>query len=157
MPEPQCHTLVTSHVMLTTVMLMSSCVGAGLQLLVSASNSAHYLYNAGTPQAGPQACFTGHRTGSFFVRTAFSPEGDHVLSGCTDGQPCIWPVSLSGSEQQGRTWTLISVGAWPMHVMTPLSLRPQIIAWGRACNELQGGPMLRVCSSCSLLACRQAI
>ena len=65
---------------------------AGTKLLVSASNSVHYLYNVAAPHAGPQACFTGHTTDSFYVKTAFSPDGDHVLSGSSDGHACIWPV-----------------------------------------------------------------
>ena len=65
---------------------------AGTKLLVSASNSVHYLYNVAAPHAGPQACFTGHTTDSFYIKTAFSPDGDHVLSGSSDGHACIWPV-----------------------------------------------------------------
>ena len=59
---------------------------------MSASNSVHYLYNVAAPHAGPQACLTGHATDSFYIKTAFSPTGDHVLSGSSDGHACIWPV-----------------------------------------------------------------
>ena len=59
---------------------------------MSASNSVHYLYNVAAPHAGPQACLTGHTTDSFYIKTAFSPTGDHVLSGSSDGHACIWPV-----------------------------------------------------------------
>ena len=57
--------------------------------MVSASNSVHYVYSLTAPGAAPLARLTGHTTGSFYIKTAFSPDGDHVLSGSSDGCPCI--------------------------------------------------------------------
>lgn len=65
---------------------------AGSRLLVSASNSVHYLFSTISPWTGPIAKFTGHIMGSFYIKTAFSPDGSHIASGSSDNDACIWAV-----------------------------------------------------------------
>lgn len=66
---------------------------AGSRLLVSASNSVHYLFDTLVPWQGPLAQFTGHVMGSFYIKTAFSGDGTHILSGSSDAAACIWAVA----------------------------------------------------------------
>ena len=82
--------------------MLCSDLHAGTRLVVSASNSVHYVYSLTAPGAAPVARLTGHVTGSFYIRTAFSPEGDHVLSGSSNGAACIWPVCLCDRTRRPR-------------------------------------------------------
>ncbi len=68
---------------------------AGSRLVVSSHNHVHYMFDALRPHLPPLARFTGHRANSFYVRAAFSPDGDHLLSGSTDGNAYIWQVSCT--------------------------------------------------------------
>ena len=65
---------------------------AGTRLLVSCSSACHYLYDAGRPDLGPLAAYSGHVSGSFYIRACFSGDGAHILSGSSDHRPHIWAV-----------------------------------------------------------------
>jgi WD40 repeat protein len=65
---------------------------AGTRLLVSCSSACHYLYDAGRPDLGPLAAYSGHASGSFYIRACFSGDGAHILSGSSDHRPHIWAV-----------------------------------------------------------------
>lgn len=60
---------------------------------MSASNSVHYMHDTTRPWAGPLAAYTGHIQGSFYIKTAFAPDGQHFASGSSNGSACIWAVS----------------------------------------------------------------
>jgi WD40 repeat protein len=69
---------------------------AGLELLVSVNDGAHYLLASAAPAAPPLAVFKGHATRGFFVKAVFSPDGSHLLSGSADNCAYIWQVGPSG-------------------------------------------------------------
>ena len=68
-------------------------VPTGSRLLVSVSNHTHYLYDVLRPQQPPLAKFGGHSFRSFYIKAAFSPDGEHILSGSSDRYGYIWSVS----------------------------------------------------------------
>lgn len=65
---------------------------SGSLLLVSSIDSTHYLYRLSQLDGPPVACFRGHRAGSFCVKACFSPCGQHLLSGSSDGKAYVWQV-----------------------------------------------------------------
>ena len=62
------------------------------RLLASCSDSCHYVFDALRPELGSLASFSGHQTGSFYVKADFSPCGTHFVSGSTDEKLYIWQV-----------------------------------------------------------------
>ena len=60
---------------------------------MSVSNHTHYLYDVLRPQQPPLAQFGGHSFRSFYIKAAFSPDGEHILSGSSDRYGYIWSVS----------------------------------------------------------------
>eukprot|EP00877_Chromochloris_zofingiensis_P013230 jgi/Chrzof1/8160/UNPLg00207.t1 len=64
----------------------------GNLLLVSTSDSAHYLYSTSALDSAPVARYTGHRADTFCVKSGFSPDGKHIVSGSSDGLVYIWNV-----------------------------------------------------------------
>ncbi len=79
---------------------------AGTRLLVSCSNSRHYLLNATQPHMQPLASFSGHVNGSFYIRACFSGDGTHILSGSSDHKAFIWEVSWQPAQSSYRGFTL---------------------------------------------------
>ncbi|KAK9798193.1 hypothetical protein WJX73_002428 [Symbiochloris irregularis] len=87
---------------------------SGSRLLVSASNSVHYMHDTTRPWAGALAAYTGHIQGSFYIKTAFAPDGQHFASGSSNGSACIWavngpcadPIELTGHDKEvtGVAW-----------------------------------------------------
>lgn len=65
----------------------------GRHLLVSATDSTIYLYNATNLSLGHSRVLTGHTQTSFYIRATFSPDGQHVLSGSADANAYIWDIS----------------------------------------------------------------
>jgi denticleless len=66
---------------------------SGDVLLVSCIDSCHYLYRLTDLDRPPSTCLQGHVTNSFCIRSCFSPDGRHVLSGSSDRSAYIWDVS----------------------------------------------------------------
>ena len=94
---------------------------SGSRLLATTTNSIVYLYDTrwcATPREAPGstaaastgrsgaavgggdngasesvAQFSGHRVESFYVKTRFSPDGEHILSGSSDGGVYVWEAA----------------------------------------------------------------
>ncbi|KAK9820123.1 hypothetical protein WJX72_006352 [[Myrmecia] bisecta] len=64
----------------------------GSGLIVSVSNHTHYMYDGLRPELPASRMFQGHSSGSFYIKTAFSPDGTHIVSGSSDRNVHIWQV-----------------------------------------------------------------
>ncbi|KAA8494444.1 Denticleless protein-like [Porphyridium purpureum] len=67
----------------------------GRYILASCTNSCVYVYHTHAPDAGPAYILHGHDTtsGSFYIRSRFSPDGQHVISGSADSCAYVWNLS----------------------------------------------------------------
>lgn len=65
----------------------------GRHLLVSATDSTIYVYNAGDLTVGYDKVLVGHTQTSFYIRARFSPDGQFVLSGSADAKAYIWNLN----------------------------------------------------------------
>ncbi|XP_059642541.1 uncharacterized protein LOC132284445 [Cornus florida] len=65
----------------------------GVFISASCMDNRIYLYNVLQLDKGPVRSFSGCRTGSFFVKSALSPDAAHILSGSSDGNAYIWQVN----------------------------------------------------------------
>ncbi|KAI8105866.1 hypothetical protein M9434_000445 [Picochlorum sp. BPE23] len=81
----------------------------GTRLLVSYTGGHHLLFDVNRPQAGPIQWFGGHSVESFYVKSDFSPDGTHFMSGSSDNNVYIWslddkngtePIVLEGHEKE---------------------------------------------------------
>lgn len=81
----------------------------GTRLLASYTGGHHLLFDVNRPQAGPIQWFGGHSVESFYVKSAFSPDGTHFMSGSSDNNVYIWslddrngtePIVLEGHEKE---------------------------------------------------------
>ncbi|CAN6446494.1 unnamed protein product [Victoria cruziana] len=66
----------------------------GSSLAASCMDSRIYLYNVLQPDTGPVKTFSGHLIESFYVKSAISHDGAHLLCGSTDGHAYVWQVGL---------------------------------------------------------------
>ncbi|CAG7872635.1 unnamed protein product, partial [Brassica rapa] len=66
---------------------------SGTFLTASCKDNRIYLYNILQLDKGPVQSFSGCRIDSFFIRTMISPDGEHILSGSSDGDAYIWQVN----------------------------------------------------------------
>ncbi|CAL9050312.1 unnamed protein product [Musa banksii] len=64
----------------------------GASLVASCMDSRIYLYEVLQPDKGPVKVFSGSKIESFFVKSAISPDGAHILGGSSDGNAYIWQV-----------------------------------------------------------------
>ncbi|XP_050383595.1 uncharacterized protein LOC126800295 [Argentina anserina] len=65
----------------------------GVFVTASCMDNSIYLYNVLQLEKGPMQSFSGGRVESFFVKSAISPDGAHILSGSSDGNAYIWQVN----------------------------------------------------------------
>ncbi|KAL8110056.1 hypothetical protein AgCh_025969 [Apium graveolens] len=70
----------------------------GVFLSASCMDKRIYLYNMLQLEKGPIKSFSGCQIGSFFVKSAMSPDAAHVLSGSSDGNAYIWQVNKPEAE-----------------------------------------------------------
>ncbi|KAF6137003.1 hypothetical protein GIB67_030767 [Kingdonia uniflora] len=78
----------------------------GVFLTASCMDNRIYLYNMLQLDKGPVSTFCGSRFDSFYVKSAISPDGSHILSGSSDGDAYIWqvkkpqesPITLKGHD-----------------------------------------------------------
>ncbi|KAF2532958.1 hypothetical protein F2Q70_00032016, partial [Brassica cretica] len=66
---------------------------SGTFLTASCKDNRIYLYNILQLDKGPVQSFSGCRIDSFFIRTMISLDGEHILSGSSDGNAYIWQVN----------------------------------------------------------------
>lgn len=73
------------------------------QLLASFMGGHHLLYDTTRPEIGPVKWFGGHSVASFYVKSSFSPDGSHILSGSSDSKVYLWqvdgPADMHGTTQ----------------------------------------------------------
>ena len=81
----------------------------GTQLLASYIGGHHLLFDVSHPEAGPMQWFGGNKIDSFYVKSAFSPDGSHFISGSSDNNVYIWslkdrqgtnPIVLEGHTKE---------------------------------------------------------
>ncbi|XP_021299202.1 denticleless protein homolog [Herrania umbratica] len=65
----------------------------GVFLTASCMDNRIYLYNILQLDKGPKQAFCGPRIESFYVKSAISPDADHIVSGSSDGNAYIWKVT----------------------------------------------------------------
>uniref|UniRef100_A0A7N0VME9 Denticleless protein-like protein n=1 Tax=Kalanchoe fedtschenkoi TaxID=63787 RepID=A0A7N0VME9_KALFE len=71
---------------------------SGMFLSASCMDSRVYLYSLLQLGKGPVKSFSGCLTGSFFVKSSISPDGEHILSGSSDGKAYVWQVGGPHSD-----------------------------------------------------------
>ncbi|OEL24607.1 Denticleless protein-like protein [Dichanthelium oligosanthes] len=79
-----------------------------------------YLYSVLHVNKGPVKVYTGSKIESFFVKSAISPDGNHILGGSSDGNVYLWqvdqpesdPIILKGHEGEAASvdWCASEVG-----------------------------------------------
>lgn len=92
----------------------------GAYIAASCMDSRIYLYSALHMDKGPVKVYTGSKIESFFVKSAISPDGTHILSGSSDGSVYLWqvdrpengPIVLKGHEGEATSvdWCALEVG-----------------------------------------------
>ncbi|KAK1359473.1 denticleless protein-like [Heracleum sosnowskyi] len=70
----------------------------GVFISASCMDNTVYLYNILQLEKGPVKSFSGCRIGSFFVKSAMSPDAAHILAGSSDGNAYIWQVNTPKAE-----------------------------------------------------------
>ncbi|KAJ0971544.1 hypothetical protein J5N97_019503 [Dioscorea zingiberensis] len=78
----------------------------GTFIAASCMDHRIYLYEVLHPYKGATKVFSGSKIDTFYVKSALSPDGAHLLSGSSDGNAYIWrvnkpeatPVKLEGHE-----------------------------------------------------------
>ncbi|XP_020574066.1 denticleless protein homolog B isoform X1 [Phalaenopsis equestris] len=137
----------------------------GVLLSASCMDNRIYLYDVFHLSKGPQKIFNGSKITSFYVKSAISPDGSHILSGSGDGNAYIWrvnkpesvPFSLKGHEKEvtAVAWCSTEVGKlatssddYMVHVWninkdscissrSPLSMRKRVAATpSKMCRKL---------------------
>ncbi|GLT31933.1 hypothetical protein SLA2020_066320 [Shorea laevis] len=70
----------------------------GVFLTASCMDNRIYLYNILQLDKGPIQTFSGCQIGSFYVKSAISPDATHILSGSSDGNAYVWRVNKPQAE-----------------------------------------------------------
>ncbi|XP_063900572.1 denticleless protein homolog [Zophobas morio] len=66
----------------------------GSQLLASCTDDVIYQYNTINISRKNVKKYTGHKSeGSFYIKSAFSPDGNYIISGAADHSLYIWEVN----------------------------------------------------------------
>ncbi|XP_066386311.1 uncharacterized protein [Miscanthus floridulus] len=92
----------------------------GAYIAASCMDNRIYLYSVLHVNKGPIKVYTGSKIESFFVKSAISPDGTHILSGSSDGNVYLWqvdqpesgPIVLNGHEGEATSvaWCASEVG-----------------------------------------------
>jgi WD40 repeat protein len=114
----------------------------GTQLLASYIGGQHLIYDVSHPEYGPTQWFGGNLIDSFYVKSTFTPDGTHIVSGSSDNHVYIWslsdkagthPIVLEGHAREVTSvacnpqnpFQIVSAGDdhvvkfWSMHVDQP--------------------------------------
>ncbi|XP_066327861.1 uncharacterized protein [Miscanthus floridulus] len=92
----------------------------GAYIAASCMDNRIYLYSVLHMNKGPIKVYTGSKIESFFVKSAISPDGTHILGGSSDGNVYLWqvdqpesaPIVLKGHEGEATSvdWCASEVG-----------------------------------------------
>ncbi|KAL6637087.1 hypothetical protein ACP70R_024659 [Stipagrostis hirtigluma subsp. patula] len=92
----------------------------GAYIAASCMDNRIYLYSVLHVNKGPIKVYTGSKIESFFVKSAISPDGTHILGGSSDGKVYLWevdrpesgPIVLEGHEGEATSvdWCVSEVG-----------------------------------------------
>uniref|UniRef100_A0A0E0KHU5 Uncharacterized protein n=1 Tax=Oryza punctata TaxID=4537 RepID=A0A0E0KHU5_ORYPU len=92
----------------------------GAYIAASCMDNRIYLYSALHMDKGPIKAYTGSKIESFFVKSAISPDGTHILGGSSDGNVYLWqvdqpergPIILEGHEGEATSvdWCASEIG-----------------------------------------------
>ncbi|GJN23643.1 hypothetical protein PR202_gb11308 [Eleusine coracana subsp. coracana] len=92
----------------------------GAYIAASCMDNRIYLYSVLHVNKGPIKVYSGSKIESFFVKSAISPDGTHILGGSSDGNVYLWqvdqpessPVVLEGHEGEATSvdWCTSEVG-----------------------------------------------
>ncbi|KAG8062199.1 hypothetical protein GUJ93_ZPchr0003g18457 [Zizania palustris] len=92
----------------------------GVYIAASCMDNRIYLYSVLHMDKGPIKIYTGSKIESFFVKSAISPDGTHILGGSSDDNVYIWqvdhpesgPIVLEGHEGETTSvdWCASEVG-----------------------------------------------
>ncbi|XP_020408984.1 uncharacterized protein [Zea mays] len=92
----------------------------GAYIAASCMDNRIYLYSVLHVNKGPIKVYTGSKIESFFVKSAISPDGTHILGGSSDGSVYLWqvdqpesaPIVLKGHEGEATSvdWCASEVG-----------------------------------------------
>ncbi|KAJ1294043.1 hypothetical protein BS78_01G116000 [Paspalum vaginatum] len=92
----------------------------GAYIAASCMDNRIYLYSVLHVNKGPIKVYTGSKIESFFVKSAISPDGTHILGGSSDGNVYLWqvdqpesdPIVLKGHEGEATSvdWCASEVG-----------------------------------------------
>lgn len=81
----------------------------GTQLLASYIGGQHLIFDVSHPEYGPIQWFGGNLMDSFYVKSTFTPDGSHIVSGSSDSNVYIWnlddksgihPIVLEGHARE---------------------------------------------------------
>ncbi|XP_015690029.2 denticleless protein homolog [Oryza brachyantha] len=92
----------------------------GAYIAASCMDHRIYLYSVLHMDKGPIKVYTGSKIESFFVKSAISPDGTHILGGSSDGNVYLWqvdqpesgPIILEGHEGEVTSvdWCASEIG-----------------------------------------------
>ncbi|KAF7047395.1 hypothetical protein CFC21_056331 [Triticum aestivum] len=92
----------------------------GAYIAASCMDHRIYLYSTLHMDKGPIKTYTGSKIESFFVKSAISPDGTHILGGSSNGNVYLWqvdqpengPIVLKGHEGEVTSvdWCSLEVG-----------------------------------------------
>ncbi|KAF0913147.1 hypothetical protein E2562_020278 [Oryza meyeriana var. granulata] len=92
----------------------------GAYIAASCMDNRIYLYSVLHMDKGPVKVYTGSKIESFFVKSAISPDGTHILGGSSDGNVYLWqvdqpesgPIILEGHEGEATSvdWCASEIG-----------------------------------------------
>ncbi|KAG8097876.1 hypothetical protein GUJ93_ZPchr0013g34187 [Zizania palustris] len=147
----------------------------GAYIAASCMDNRIYLYSVLHADKGPIKVYTGSKIASFFVKSAISPDGTHILGGSSDGNVYLWqvdrpengPIILEGHEGETTSvdWCASEVGkiatssddskvrVWNPerrvcpNISSPTVIRKRIIAPNTGCLSASHDPELASTSS----------
>ncbi|KAL5210150.1 hypothetical protein ABZP36_005773 [Zizania latifolia] len=92
----------------------------GAYISASCMDNRIYLYSVLHADKGPIKVYTGSKIESFFVKSAISPDGTHILGGSSDGNVYLWQVDRPESGPiilEGHEGETTSVDWYDLHTM----------------------------------------
>lgn len=115
----------------------------GTQLLASYIGGQHLLFDVSHPQYGPTQWFGGNLVDSFYVKSTFTSDGSHIVSGSSDNHVYIWSLDdTSGSRPialEGHAREVTSVACNPENPFQIVSAGDDHVVkfWNMSVDQLE--------------------